>query len=88
MKHFLLTTIAAVLMVGCGESWESNIWQSVKEGNIEAVKKHLADGVDVNAGNRTPLFIAAANGHKQIVELLLNKGSDVNAKGRNPLQKF
>jgi len=75
-------------MVGCGESWESNIWQSVKEGNIEAVKKHLADGVDVNAGNRTPLFIAAANGHKQIVELLLNKGSDVNAKGRNPLQKF
>ena len=77
MKQLLLTTIAAVLLVGCG----SSIQQAADTGNIEAVKQHLAAGVDVNAGNRTPLFIAAANGHKQIVELLLDKGSDVNTKG-------
>ena len=78
MKHLLITTIAAVLLVGCG----SSIQQAADTGNIEAVKQHLAAGVDVNAGNRTPLFIAAANGHKQIVELLLDKGSDVNANGQ------
>ena len=79
MKHLLLTTIAAVVLVGCGGP---SIHKAAETGNIKAVKQHLAAGVDVNAGNRTPLFIAAANGHKQIVELLLDKGSDVNTKGR------
>ena len=46
MKHLLLTTIAAVL-VGCGLS--VNIWTAAKEGNIEAVKQHLAAGADMNA---------------------------------------
>ena len=47
MKHLLLTTIAAVLLVGCGLS--VNIWTAAKEGNIEAVKQHLAAGADMNA---------------------------------------
>ena len=54
MKHILLTTIAAVVLVGCGGS----IHQAAEEGNIEAVKQHLAAGADVNAMNEdgdTPL---------------------------------
>ena len=47
MKHLLLTTIAAVVLVGCGPSVD--IHRAVASGNIEAVKQHLADGKDVNA---------------------------------------
>ena len=62
-----------------------SIHKAAEDGNIEAVKKHLAAGTDVNAKNEdddgvTPLYYAAANGHKEIVELLIAKGADVNAK--------
>ena len=81
MKHLLLTTIAAVLLVGCGG--KSSIHDAAWDGNIEAVKQHLADGADVNAKDRgwTPLLKAAWHGHKEIAELLIAEGADVNAKG-------
>ena len=81
MKHLLLTTIAAVLVVGCGPSVD--IHDAAAEGNIEAVKQHLAAGADVNAktlSGRTPLGWAALRGHKGIVELLIAEGADVNAE--------
>ena len=81
MKHLLLTTIAAVVLVGCGPS---GIHKAAANGNIEAVKQHLADGADVNAKDdkfgRTPLQFAAKDGHKEIVELLIAEGAGVNAK--------
>ena len=57
MKHLLLTTIAAVVLVGCGPSVD--IHEAARTGNTEAVKQHLAAGTDVNAkieGGVTPLF--------------------------------
>ena len=84
----LLTTIAALVLVGCGESQEStntpeaepveplagaakpetptvkapdiSIHRAVEQGNIEAVKQHLAAGTDVNGSNGilTPLHYA------------------------------
>jgi hypothetical protein len=53
MKHLLLTTIAAVLVVGCGppKAPDISIRDAVKEGNIEAVKQHIAAGTDVNASH-------------------------------------
>jgi len=80
MKHHLLTTIAAVVLVGCGPSVD--IHQAAKDGNIEAVKQHLDAGKDVNAkleGGVTPLHIAASEGQKEVVELLITKGADLNA---------
>ena len=59
MKQLLLTTIAAVLLVGCGESPNELLHQAVIDGNIEAVKQHIAAGADVNAKDGwewTPLF--------------------------------
>ena len=60
-----------------------SIHDAAEEGNIEAVKQHIAAGTDVN-GNRedgiTPLHGAAYEGHKEIVELLIANGADVNAK--------
>ena len=81
----LITTIAAVLVVGCGppEPPDFSIHEAVGIGNIEAVKQHLAAGTDVNAETRdgmTPLHPATANGHKEIAELLIAEGADVNAK--------
>ena len=118
MKHLLLTTIAAVLVVGCGESKQSapapetkpvepvaeaatpepptakapdiSIHDAAEEGNVEAVKQHLAAGTDVNlGGGATPLHPATYSGHKEIVELLIANGANVNtkAKGWTPLDK-
>jgi cytohesin len=180
MKHLLLTTIAAVALVGCGELQQSvpspevkpvaeaaqpepptakgwtppviSIHKAAGRGDIEGVKQYLVSGVDVNAKGRfgetpldwaidedrtetadllrkhggkhstinmaawsgdakgvkeflaagsdvnakdkygrTPLHLAAEEGHKEIVELLISKGADLNAKGgrfgRTPLHQ-
>ena len=54
MKHLLLTTIAAVVLVGCATTQlpTSPLFDAVKRGDIEAVKKHLDAGADVNARMR------------------------------------
>jgi len=95
MKHLLLTAIAAVVLVGCGESQspelptdaapDISIHAAARQGKIEAVKQHLTDGVGVNAKSemgRTTLHSAAREGHKEVVELLIAKGADVNAKSK------
>ena len=73
MKH-ILSTIAALVLVGCGEvEAERALFEAAAVGNIEAVKKHLAAGTDVNAKNEkgmTPLMQAAWGGHNEITKLL------------------
>ena len=101
MKHILIITIAAVLLAGCGEvqqsadpvahqsdpisEVDSALLDAAKEGNIEAVKQHLANGADVNAKDDgwTPLHNAAGYSTKEMVELLISNGADVNAKGED-----
>ena len=80
MKHILITTIGAVALVGCGES---SIHDAAYDGNIEAVKQHLAAGTDVNLGGvATPLHPATYSGHKEVVELLIANGANVNTKDK------
>ena len=84
MKHLLLTTIAAVLVVGCGPPPpDISIHEAVRKGNIIAVKQHLDSGTDVNLkGDQmkwTPLHWAAYWGHMEIAKILLSAGADVNA---------
>ena len=84
MKHFLITTIAAVLVVGCGLP-DISIHEAAEGGHIYGVKQHLAAGTDVNAkhrGGSTPLHFAAVKGHKEIVELLIAAGADLNVKNK------
>ncbi len=92
MKHLLLTTIAAVVLVGCGEAVKDvSIHDAAYFGNIEVVKQHLAAGVDVNLKTPTgltSLHSAAFGDEKEVAELLITKGADVNAKyikGETPL---
>ena len=93
MKHLLLTTIAAVLVVGCGPVEldltdspiirEAELSIAASTGNIETVKQLLAAGRDVNTkalGGETLLHQAAMYGHNEIAELLIAKGADVNAR--------
>jgi len=93
MKHLLLTTIAAVLVVGCGNP-DVALFKAAEGGDIEAVKQHLAAGTDLSAKNGdyqwTPLHAAASKGHKDIVELIIAKAADVNAInifGETPLHR-
>ena len=81
----LLITIAALVLVGCGPPPpDISIREAAEKGNIEAVKQHLAAGTDVDEkGSKlgsTALHQAAAEGRKEIAELLIAKGADVNAK--------
>ena len=57
------------------------IHKAAEEGNIEAVKQHLAAGWDVNAKDKdgwTPLQHAVFS--KEVVELLIANGADVNVQ--------
>ena len=97
---YLLITIAAVVLVGCGFSLtdfkDSKLRSAVRAGSVDGVKKAIANGANVNAkGYRSygslvkpPLHYAAQYGHKEIVQLLISKGANVKAKtddGRTPL---
>ena len=81
MKHLLLTTIAAVLLLGCGPRMD--IWMAAEQGDIKAVKQHLAAGADVNG--YTPLEWAIVNKDTETVELLRNHGGktgeEIKAEG-------
>ena len=97
----LLITIAAVVLVGCGESQspepptakapDRSIHNAAYDRKIELIKQHLAAGTDVNAKNeqgRTPLHVAAWDSQASV--LLIEKGADVNAKdddGNTPLHE-
>ena len=93
MKHLLLTTIAAVLLVGCYPLFIAadaviapqnfSIHKAARVGHIKAVKRNLASGTNVNAKDEdgvTPLLLAAMLGHKEIAKLLIAKGAHLNAK--------
>ena len=61
---YLLTTIAAVVLVGCGKPSDPNadkaLFNAVGKGNLEAAKKAILDGASLNAKNgwlRTPLHL-------------------------------
>ena len=90
MKHILITTIAAVVLVVTGLA--GPIHDAVMNGNIDEVQWQLDAGVDVNEESSkglTPLHYAASAGHNDIVELLIERGANVNAtdsgKGATPL---
>ena len=79
MKKLIITTIAAVLLVGCGgpSAPDISIHEAAEKGNIEAVKQHLAAGTDVNAlddDGGTPLALAIRSGNTETADLLRKHG--------------
>ena len=91
MKHLLLTTIAAVVLVGCATTQspepptakapDISILDAAEKGNIEAVKQHLAAGADVNAKGEefgdTPLDWAIDFKRIKTADLLRKHGGKI-----------
>ena len=82
----LLITIAAVVMVGCGNpEADRALFTAVKAESIQAIEQAIAAGADVNAKEQrdpgwTPLHIATQLDHKEIAKLLIINDAYVNAK--------
>ena len=81
MKHLLLTTIAAVLLVGCGEAKQSAPAPEAKpvEPVAEAAKP---EPTGVNAPDNL-IRKAVRDGNIEAVKQYLDAGRDVNAKDEN-----
>ena len=87
---YLLITISAVLLGGCEvQAPKGSVHIYAQEGNIIAVKKHLAAGTNIHAKDEflgiTILQSAVLGGQKEVVELLIAEGANVNAKERKGL---
>ena len=98
MKHLLLTTIAAVLLVGCctplpepptAKAPDISIHEAAMQRNLEAVKQHIAAGADVNAkdvNGYTPLDWAIFNKDTETADLLRKHGGktgeELKAEGK------
>ena len=86
MKQLLITTIAAVLLVGT--AFADPIHDVAWKGDLAGVQRELNKGADVNARGflgSTLLHNAARWGHKEVAKLLIAKGADVNAKDNRDL---
>ena len=78
MKHLLLTTIAAVLLVGCGESQQSSIKVELKS------EPPIVKALDIS------IHDAARDKNIEVLKQHLESGIDVNLKdkfGDTPLHK-
>ncbi|KAI9208262.1 ankyrin repeat-containing domain protein [Polychytrium aggregatum] len=69
-----------------------NIWTHASDGNIEAIEKELATGIDVNVGDQfgyTMVHAAASYAQIELLNLLIKKyGAEVNVcdrEGDTPL---
>ncbi|KAA0170630.1 hypothetical protein FNF28_01392 [Cafeteria roenbergensis] len=62
----------------------SALWEAAKAGNTAEASRLLDAGAPVNRKNHanngvTALIVAAEHGHKDTVELLLDRGADLEA---------
>ena len=89
MKHLLITTIAAVLLVGT--NFADPIHDAADEGRLTGVQAELDKSTDVNGKDDygwSPLHYVVDDGNKEIVELLIANDADVNVvdwDGLSPL---
>jgi ankyrin repeat protein len=81
MKSQLIAIVAAVLVVGCGVP-SVDIWTAAFDGNIEAVKQHIAAGSDVNAVDDegwSVLDVALTSKNEELINFVKTTGGKRNA---------
>ena len=66
---------------------DGSIWNAAAEGDLKAVKEHLAKGTDINTKDGqfglTALSWATGANHVDTIAFLLQQGANVNAKNRD-----
>jgi len=85
MKHLLLTTIVALVLVGCGES-SIKIEDAIRSADLDSVQKEIEAGRDINKKSEsgmTPLHWAAKVNDFEIVEYLVSQNANVNSTNNN-----
>ena len=80
MKHILLTTIAAVVLVGCGESQQSATPAEAKP--VEPVAEAATPELPTAKPPDISIREAVKTGNIETVKQHLDAGADVNAKGK------
>lgn len=78
--------LTLILTLWYATSFAAPIHDAAKNGNLQAIKQLLADGVDVNADGddgEKALMWAARNGHIDIVKILLEKKAYFGIKNKN-----
>ncbi|NOX55854.1 MAG: hypothetical protein GXP27_15710 [Planctomycetes bacterium] len=70
----------------------ADLWTAASQGNLEAIKRHLAAGADINArfvapgipaSGATPLHLAVLADQREVARYLIQHGADLNAKARD-----
>ena len=96
MKKLLITTLFAALLIGCGKKEETSnpappdmdIFKAASEGNLDALKQHIAAGTDLNQRSRdgqksTLLITAAALGRVEVAKALIEAKADLNLQDKD-----
>ena len=73
---YLITTIAALVLVGCGP--KISISEAINKNDVDVVKQHLALDPQLNGNINWHLLSAVKSDKRGIVELLIDSGGDVN----------
>ncbi|KAL3470718.1 hypothetical protein BJX99DRAFT_267263 [Aspergillus californicus] len=78
--HFSTQTVSETVFPKSRPPKEDTIFSAAKRGDLDAVQKHINDGVDVNHETSTkrgpdPLTVAAQNGHLSVCHLLVKHGA-------------
>ncbi len=87
-----LAAVTLVILAGSNLAFSDEIHKAASGGDLEKVKALLKDNPDLvfskDRVGKTPLYLAAVTGHKDVVKFLLASKADVNAKdisGQTPL---
>lgn len=94
-NYRVLLLLVLTFITSAGTLLAGELYDKVVENDIEAVKKLLTAGADINeqvevggAGIMTPLLAACFYRYEDMAKLLISKGADVNVKtsrGETPL---
>ncbi|KAG3198516.1 hypothetical protein PC128_g5962 [Phytophthora cactorum] len=79
-----VTTAEFTVDLADGQTWAINFYECAAEGDLECLEEILDSGRvgvnDVDVDGFTALMVAAAEGHRDVVRVLIRRGADVGVR--------